>query len=67
MDNRPLIKWHAQELYKLLIQNPNDVLTAKIAVDLETVFFNSYPYKNIKARPPIKSNKKSRISKTKIK
>lgn len=52
MDNKPLIKWHAQELYKLLLQDQNDQITTKIAVDLETVFFNSAPYKDIKAKPP---------------
>lgn len=52
MDNKRLIKWHAQELYKLLSQDKNDKITAKITVDLETVFFNSAPYKDIKAKPP---------------
>lgn len=56
MDNRPLIKWHALELYKLLVQDPNNPMTANIAVELETVFINSLPYKNIKAQPP-KENK----------
>jgi hypothetical protein len=54
MDQRPLIKWHAQELYKLLLQDPNNPLTAGIAVELESVFINSYPYKDIKAQPPKK-------------
>ncbi len=52
MDNKQLIKWHAQELYKLLSQDPNDVLTVKIMVELETVFLNSRPYKDIIAEPP---------------
>ena len=52
MDNKPLIKWHAQELYKLLSQDQNDPITVEIAVKLEAVFFNSAPYKNIKAQPP---------------
>ena len=52
MQNLSLIKWHAQELYKLLSQDQNNQIAAKIAVDLETVFFNSAPYKEIKAQPP---------------
>lgn len=52
MDDRPVIKWHAQELYKLLIQEPNNPMTAEVAIKLETVFLNSYPYKDIKAQPP---------------
>ena len=57
MDNKPVIKWHAQELYKLLIENPNDPITAPIAVELETIFFNSYPYKTIEAQPPKRKEK----------
>jgi len=52
MDNKALIKWHAQELYKLLSQDQNDQNAAEIAVKLETVFFNSLPYKNIEGQPP---------------
>jgi len=52
MENLPLIKWHAQELYKLLIQDPNNRLTTEIAMKLETVFLNSLPYKDIKGQPP---------------
>ena len=52
MDNKPLIKWHAQELYKLLLQDPNNSITAGVAVELETVFMNSSPYKDIVAQPP---------------
>jgi len=52
MNNKPLIKWHAQELYKLLSQDQNVQITAGIVVKLETVFFNSLPYKDIKAKPP---------------
>ena len=52
MDNKPLIKWHAQELYKLLSQDPNDPITVRITVALETVFLNSAPYKDIKAKLP---------------
>ena len=52
MDNRPLIKWYAQRLYDLLIQNPNDPMTAQIAVQLEAIFLNSSTYKNIEAQPP---------------
>ena len=55
MDNEPLIKWHAQELYELLLQEQPDQITADIAVKLETVFFNSLPYKDIKAKPPEES------------
>lgn len=52
MDNKPSIKWHAQELYRLLSQDPNDMLTAKIMADLETIFFNSHPYKDVEAKQP---------------
>ena len=52
MDNKPLIKWHAQELHKLLSQNPNDPITAQISRDLEAIFLNSSPYKDIEAKPP---------------
>jgi hypothetical protein len=58
MDKRPLIKWHAQELYKLLLQDPNNPMTAGIAVELETVFINSSPYKDIKSQPPEELNDK---------
>ena len=51
MDNRPLIKWHAQELIHLLSQDPNDPITVQIQVKLETIFLNSLPYKDIIARP----------------
>ena len=52
MQKLSLVKWHAQELYKLLSQEPNNPYTAKIAVQLETIFLNSSPYKDIKAQPP---------------
>ena len=52
MDNMPLIKWHAQELYKLLVQAPNDPTSSEVAIKLETIFLNSLPYKNIEAQPP---------------
>ena len=52
MENMPLIKWHAQELHKLLLKSPNDSTSAEVAIKLETIFLNSRPYKNIKAQPP---------------
>ncbi len=52
MENKPLIKWHAQELYKLLLQDRNDPMTADIATGLEAIFFNSTSYKDIKVTPP---------------
>lgn len=52
MDNRPVIKWHAEKLYNLLSQNPNDMITDDITVLLETIFLNSRPYKDIEAQPP---------------
>jgi hypothetical protein len=54
MKNLPLIKWHAQELHRLLLQYPNEALTVQIAVELETVFLNSVPFKNIVAKAPEK-------------
>lgn len=39
------------------MKEPNDMLTAKVAVELETVFLNSSPYKEIKAQPPAEKNK----------
>lgn len=51
MDNKPLIKWHAQELHRLLSEDQNDPITVRVLVELETVFFNSRPYKDIIAMP----------------
>jgi hypothetical protein len=52
MQNLPLVKWHAQELHKLLSQEPNNPYTVQIAVQLEAIFLNSSTYKDIKAQPP---------------
>lgn len=52
MESKQLIKWHAVELYRLLLQDPNDAMTAPVAAELETVFLNSEPFKSIEAKPP---------------
>ncbi len=52
MENQSLIKWHAQELCKLLLQDPNNPLTNPVAKDLEAYILNSLPFKNIKAKAP---------------
>lgn len=52
MERLQLIKWHAEELYKLLLEEPNNPVTARVAIELETVFINSLPYKNIEAKAP---------------
>jgi hypothetical protein len=52
MDKKPLIKWHAEQLYKLLLEDPNNPMTARVAVELEAVFLNSSPYNTVRAEPP---------------
>ena len=52
MERLQLIKWHAEELHKLLLQEPNNPMTAPVAVELETVFLNSSPFKRIEAKAP---------------
>jgi len=52
MDNRPLIKWYAEKLHALLLQDPNNPITAEIAVKLGAIL-NSLPYKNVEAKSPI--------------
>ena len=54
MERQQLIKWHAEELYKLLLEEPNNPVTARVAIELDTVFLNSLPYKRIKAKAPEK-------------
>ena len=58
MDNRPLIKWHAEELHKLLLQDPNNPMSAKMTVELESFIINNLDYKTIKAQPPKKHKRK---------
>ena len=52
MEKRPLIKWHAQELIRLLSDDLNDQRAARIVIDLETHFVNSLPYREIEAKAP---------------
>ena len=52
MSNLPLIKWHAQDLHKLLSQYPNDPLLAELAVRLEASILNNTSFQNIEASPP---------------
>jgi hypothetical protein len=42
MENLPLVKWHVKELYNLLIKDPNNAQTARLAVDLETLLNNYF-------------------------
>lgn len=52
MSNLQLIKWHAQELYKLLEKYSNDAILAGVCVQLEAGILNSSMFKNIQASPP---------------
>ena len=52
MKRLQLIKWHAEELRRLLLQEPNNSLTSPIAAELEAVFLNSSPFKGIDSRGP---------------
>ena len=52
MSNLPLINWHAQELYKLLSEDPNDAILADVYVQLESRILNNTRFKNINATPP---------------
>ena len=44
MENLPQIKWHTQELHKLLEQEPNDTILAPLVVELESKILNRSPY-----------------------
>jgi len=52
VNNLPLIKWHAQELHKLLSQHPNNPILAKLSVGLEASILNNTDFQNINASPP---------------
>ena len=52
MERLQLVKWYAEGLHRLLLEDPNNVVTVRITVDLERVFLNSEPYKGIEALPP---------------
>ena len=52
MSNLPQIKWHAQELHKLLSQDPNDPLLADVYVKLEALILNNTRFKDINASRP---------------
>lgn len=52
MENLPLIKWHAEELYKVLIEQPNDIIAARVAVDLEALILNNSRFAGIESKPP---------------
>jgi len=52
MSNLPIIKWHAQELHKLLSQHPNDFVLAELLVKLEASILNNSRFKDINASPP---------------
>ena len=41
MNNLSLIKWHAQELHKILSQFPNDAILAEVYVQLESGILNN--------------------------
>jgi len=52
MSDLPLIKWHAQELHKLLGQYPNDAILADVYVQLESRILNNTRFKSINASNP---------------
>ena len=52
MSSLPQIKWHAQELHKLLSQYPNDSMLADVYVKLEALILNDTRFKDINASPP---------------
>lgn len=49
--NDSLIKWHAQELCKLMEKDPNDAFLGNVYVQLEGIL-NSQRFKNIDAVEP---------------
>jgi hypothetical protein len=51
MLNLPLIKWHIQELYKLLKVDPDNALTVPLLIKLETML-NSESLRRIETAPP---------------
>ena len=51
MLNLPIIKWHIQELHKLLIIDPNNTLTVPLLVQLETLL-NSEFLKRVESAVP---------------
>lgn len=58
MDDLALIKWHAQELCKLLEKDPNNPQMARLYVVLETTL-NSSPFTRIEAASPGGVDKKA--------
>lgn len=52
MENLPQIKWHAQELHKLLEQEPNNAILANLYVELERAILNNSRFKGVEAAPP---------------
>jgi len=58
MNDLSLIKWHAQELCKLLEKDPNNPQMARLYVELETTL-NSYPFKQIESIAPGGMDEKS--------
>lgn len=52
--NKSLIKWHAQELHKLLAQEPNNAILDSLVVELESRILNSSSFKDVEAVPPDK-------------
>jgi hypothetical protein len=46
------IKWHAQELCKLLEQEPSDPILASLCVDLESKILNNSSFRDVKVIPP---------------
>lgn len=51
MLNFPLIKWHIQELYELLVIDPNNPMTVPLLIQLETML-NSNDLKQVQAEAP---------------
>ena len=46
------IKYHAEELHKLLSQEPNNAMFARLTIVLSTTIINSPRFKDIDAAPP---------------
>lgn len=51
MLNLPIIKWHMQELQKLLIIDPNNPITVPLLIQIETMLNSNY-LKQVKVEVP---------------
>ena len=55
MENLSLIKWHAQELHRLLGLDPNSIF-GDLFRDIEAMILNNLTFQNIEAKPPVIEN-----------